>query len=108
MLHHKFLLKIQGKDLWCKRDISPRPLQWSSQICDEVEHMPGSHNARLARPDRDHQFEVSAQPAHPLSRIPVLGPFITYNLGRNPKFNVSVKYLGYVAFEGEPPDPSIC
>lgn len=69
--------------------------------------MAGSHKVWLDGPYLHHRFEVSANPAHPLSRVPVLGSFITYNLGRNPQFIVSVKYLGYVAFERDTPDPSI-
>jgi hypothetical protein len=62
--------------------------------------MAGSHKVRVYRPDSSHWFEVSGKPAHPLSCIPVVGPFITYNLGRNPKFSVSVKYLGSDTEEG--------
>lgn len=64
------------------------------------EQMAGSHKVKVSRPDSRDWFEVTAQPENRLSRLPVLGPFITYNLGRNPKFAVKVKHLGY----GEDPD----
>ncbi len=77
------------------------------RIYDRAQGMAGSHNVLLARRHGGHQFEVSAIPAHLLSRVPVLGPTFTYNLGRNPRFTVSVKYLGHVASQGDDPDPHV-
>ena len=57
--------------------------------------MAGSHHVKLRRPDRSYCFEAWAYPSHPLSRIPLIGPYFTFNLGRNPKFVIKVKYLGY-------------
>ena len=56
--------------------------------------MAGSHNVRISA-NGSHWFDVSARPSHWLSRIPLLGPFFAFNLGRNPKFIVSIEYLGY-------------
>lgn len=70
--------------------------------------MAGSHKVRVTGAGRNCWFEVSAKPAHLLSRVPVLGPFVTYNLGRNPRFIINVQYLGYVTRdECDTPDPTI-
>ena len=68
--------------------------------------MAGSHTVDLRM--SQFKFEASAKPARLLSRIPGAGPFFTYNLGRNPRFVISVKYLGYAGWlQGDIPDPKI-
>lgn len=75
--------------------------------------MAGSHKVRMTRGGSDFWFEVTAKPANLLSRIPYLGPFLAYNLGRNPRFVVEVRYLGYATVRLAPigdefiPDPNI-
>ncbi|MEK7681755.1 MAG: hypothetical protein AAB369_02885 [Chloroflexota bacterium] len=55
----------------------------------------------VRRPDRSYCFEVWAGPACLWSRIPFIGPFFTFNNGYNPRFTVSIKYLGYKSSDVE-------
>ena len=57
--------------------------------------MAGSHKVRVFKQGSGDRFEITARPEHILSRVPILGPFFTYNLGRNPRFALDVKHLGY-------------
>lgn len=59
------------------------------------ERMAGSHKVRVFKQGSGDRFEMTARPERIFSRVPILGPFFTYNLGRNPKFALDVKRLGY-------------
>ena len=69
--------------------------------------MAGSHKVRVSQGGSWHRFEVTARPERCLSRVPILGPFFTYNLGRNPRFVVEVKHLGYSLGDEDNLDPEI-
>ena len=57
--------------------------------------MARTHRVKVRRPYISYYFEAWAYPLHPMSRIPFFGPFFTFNLGRNPRFVVNMKYIGY-------------
>ena len=57
--------------------------------------MAGSHKVRVFKQGSGHRFEMTARPERILGRVPILGPFFAYNLGRNPRFAVEVKHLGF-------------
>lgn len=58
-------------------------------------------NPVIVQMQSDHCFRIDAKPAHLLSRIPFIGPFFTYNLGRNPKFELAVTYQGLLLEHGQ-------
>ena len=57
--------------------------------------MAGSHKVRVSKPGSGQQFEATVRPERIFNRVPIFGPFFTFNLGRNPRFVVVVKHLGY-------------
>ena len=57
--------------------------------------MAGSHKVKVSSARSGHHLELTALPQRWFSRVPILGPFFTYNLGRNPRFVVEAEHLGY-------------
>ena len=59
--------------------------------------MAGRQEAILAIGSKSHFFAINARPNNFLAKIPFFGPFFAFDLGRKPRFKITVKYLGWRA-----------